>query len=112
MRIKHALVEPATLSNLADSEPQENAHQDALPHGLCHIVPHLVVQAVNLLHPLQIVLAARSIRQSPYAQVVHVAHQGPRVLELNILLFKQFVFESGLARVVLEAHRATHVRKR
>lgn len=74
------VVEPL-LCKFLDKEPECNASNQAFPHGLCNIVPHLVINSVDLLHPLEIVCRRWCVRESPHTQVVHVLESGPVVSE-------------------------------
>jgi len=50
-----SVVHIAMLSDLVDEEPKGNSSENALPHGLGDIVPHLGVESVYLLNALQVV---------------------------------------------------------
>ena len=53
--VKHALVHVFALRHTGHEEPQDNHDEDALPHGGGDIVPHLLIEQVNLLHALKVV---------------------------------------------------------
>ena len=50
--VEHALVHVLALGDTSHEEPQDDHDEDALPHGGGNIVPHLLVEQVNLLHAL------------------------------------------------------------
>ena len=79
--VEHALVHVAVLGNACHEEPQTNHYENALPGGSGYLVPHLLVQSVELLYSLQVVQTRGRVGQGPYAQVVHLSHIGPGVLE-------------------------------
>ena len=53
--VEHTLVHVLALGNAGHDEPQDDHDEDALPHGRGDIVPHLLVEKVNLLQALQVV---------------------------------------------------------
>ena len=53
--VEHTLIHVLALGNACHEEPQGNHDEDALPHGRGDIVPHLLVEQVNLLQTLQVV---------------------------------------------------------
>jgi hypothetical protein len=61
VRVEHALVHVLVLGNAGHEEPQGDHDEDALPHGRGNIVPHLLVEEMDLLHALQVVLSRRGV---------------------------------------------------
>ena len=53
--IEVALVHVFVLGDTSDDEPQDNHGEDALPHGLGDLIPHLLVEQVDLLKTLKII---------------------------------------------------------
>lgn len=64
---------------------------------------------MELLQSLQIVFVARSVSNTPHAQVVHVRHHAPRVLKGQLLLVKEAVLESALPIIVAELGQVEQV---
>lgn len=93
MAVEHALVHVAILGNTRHEEPQTNHDENALPGGSGYLIPHLLVQSVELLNALQVVQTRGCIGQGPDAQVVHLSHVSPGVLEGGL--------EAGLLELVL-----------
>ena len=56
MRVFGAIVQVLALSELVNHEPEEDAKDDSLVKGIASHVDSLVVDAVHLLHALQVVL--------------------------------------------------------
>lgn len=81
-----ARVHEPVLGGLVQDKPDEGEEQNAFPHRVTHLVPHLSVKVVNLLHASHVVLAG-AVGEGPNAQVVHVSHVSPRVLEFNVFGF-------------------------
>ena len=77
MGVFGSIVHETLLSYLSEEEPQEGHCNNALPHTLADLVPHLVVKSVDLLQALQIVLLRRGVGQCPDSEVVHVSHVCP-----------------------------------
>jgi hypothetical protein len=98
MRVDIILLHVSVLGNSRDKEPERNCDKNPLPHSAVDIVPHLVVEHVDLLEALDVVLLAWSISESPDSEVVHVSHVCPGMFK-SWSLFQQFVFESGLLQV-------------
>ena len=69
-----------------DEDPQTSSKKDSLPHGVRNIVPHLLVQKMDLLESSNVVFLSRSVCDCPNSKIVHVSHVLPRVLELNTIL--------------------------
>ena len=51
---------------------------------MSNVVPHLVINPVDLLHPLEIVCRRWCVRKSPHTQVVHVLESGPVVSKRDL----------------------------
>ena len=104
MRILRAIVKQPPLGDLVDKEVQEDAEEDALVEGAADQVVGLVVDAMQLLQPLEVALRGGRVRDGPQAQRVHMAQQVPVMLEGNLKAFLLhvgvFVNEVGLADVV------------
>ena len=83
--VEVSLVEVAVFGESCNEEPQHNHGKNALPYGLGDLVPHLLIQEVDLLQTLQVVQPRRCISKSPHSQVVHVGHNVPIVAECDLI---------------------------
>ena len=72
VRVLGTVVHVSALGDLSGEDVEENAEEDALPQRVLKQVKHLVVYAVELLQPLQVVFPGGRVRDRPQAQVVHV----------------------------------------
>ena len=99
-----ALLHKTRRHNSADEEEEANEEEPSLPQGHIALVPHLLIQLVDLLQSRNVVLSAWSVGQSPNSQVMHVSHLGPRVLEFWTNL-QDLVLESSLLQVLGGSHR-------
>ena len=81
VRISVVLLHVSLVRNSGDKEPESNADKDSLPDGRGDLVPHLLVEHVDLLQSPDIVFFAWSVGECPNSEVVHVSHLGPGVLE-------------------------------
>ena len=81
-------------------EPKGNTGEDSLPECVVSLVPHLLVEVVDLLESLHIVLFHGCVGNSPKSQVMHVGQLSPGVLEFNTLVLQEFVLESGLSQIL------------
>ena len=99
MGILGSVVEHLALGKLVDDEPEEDTEDHSLVEGVANHVKGLVVDAMQLLHPLHVVLLRGCVGNRPQTQVVHVAQHGPVVLESDgqALLFHGAVLVSELA---------------
>ena len=61
-----AFVQVTVLSDLGEEEPEEDHADNALVHGLGDHVPHLVVEAMDLLQALQVALSCWCVGQGPH----------------------------------------------
>ena len=101
MGVLGAVVEESVLRHLVDEEPGEDAEDDTLVQRVADHIESFVIDAMQLLHTLQIVLLGGRVSDRPKAQVLHVSKHGPAVFEGNsdaLLL--------DLAMAVLEARHA------
>ena len=58
-------------------EPESDSHEDSLPDSLGNLVPHLLIEHMDFLHPPNVIFLAGSVGQAPNSQVVHVSHLSP-----------------------------------
>lgn len=86
-------------SNSRDKEEETDEDKGALPESHVNIVPHFLVQKMDLLQASKVVDLAGRIGDRPNAQVVHMSHLGPGVLEFNGLVLDKFVLEGDLVAV-------------
>ena len=49
VRVKHALIHVSSLGNLGEEEPKCNHDEYSSPNRLGDVVPHFVIESVNLL---------------------------------------------------------------
>ena len=103
MGVLLASVHELVLGDLCEEEPKEDHRDNPLVESLGDLVPHLVVEAMDLLQTLQVVFLGGSIRQSPNSKVVHVGHRGPCVLEGHVLLLEMQIVVFVLADVIAES---------
>ena len=113
MGVLRAVVQVAALGELADDEPGEDHEDDAPVEGFADQVDGLVVDAVQLLEPLQVVLRRRRVGDRPQAQVVHVAQLRKAVLEgdaqAELLVLHVLVLEGRHRRVACVRDRLAQV---
>jgi hypothetical protein len=83
MRIVVVLLHVSLVGKSCDEEPETDGHENSLPDGLRNLVPHLLIEHVDLLHSPNVIFLAWGISQAPDSKVVHVSHLGPGVLELD-----------------------------
>ena len=55
MSIEVALVHVSLLSDASDKDPEAKHDEDALPHSIGNLIPHLLIKQMNLLQSLKIV---------------------------------------------------------
>ena len=55
--VEHSLVHVLLLGDASDKDPESEHDKDALPHGLRNLIPHFLIEQVNLLKTLKIVLS-------------------------------------------------------
>lgn len=104
LRVEHALVHVFVLGNAGHDNPEDDHDEDALPHGRGNLVPHLIVEMVDLLEALEIVEARGSVGDGPHAEVVHVSEDVPVVLEGDLLTrLKETVLVGDLSVVLADA---------
>jgi len=104
LRIEVALVHVLLLGEACDKCPEKDHDKNALPHGLGDLVPHLLVEEMHFLESLQVVETGGCVGDGPNAQVVHVGHQAPAVLEGHLLAWlKEPILVGGLAVVAADA---------
>jgi len=53
--IEVALVHVPLLSEASDKDPEAKHDEDALPHSIGNLIPHLLIEQMNLLQSLKIV---------------------------------------------------------
>ena len=106
--VEVALVHVLLLGDTSDKDPQTNHDEDALPHGSGDLVPHLLVEEVDLLKSLEVVLTRGSVGDGPHAEIVHVSHEGPVVAEGHLGAWpKELVLVLSLAVVAADAEGVT-----
>ena len=109
VRVEHALVHVSVLGDAGHEEPEDDHDKDALPHGGRYLIPHFLVEQMNLLKSLQVVETGGSISDSPHSQVVHVSEDIPVVTEGHLLAWLQEAVDVlCLAVVARDAHGVTH----
>ena len=74
MSIEVTLVHVSLLGNASHEYPQTKHNKDALPHGIGDLIPHLLIEEVNLLESLEVVDARGCVCDGPHSEVVHVRH--------------------------------------
>ena len=101
MSIVRIIVVLLHVASLNSRHKEEEADEDegALPESHVHLVPHFLVQQMDLLQASKVVDSARRIGDGPNAQVVHVSHLGPGVLEFNALGLNEAVLEGDLVAI-------------
>ena len=55
--VEHTLVHVLLLGNASDEDPEGKHDKDALPHGLRDLIPHFLIEQVDLLKTLKVVLS-------------------------------------------------------
>ena len=75
--IVHILVLP----DLVNEKPECDRAENALPHGLGNIVPHLCIDSVELLHAAHVARGGWCVGEGPDAEVVHV-------LQCRVIVFE------------------------
>ena len=108
VRVIVALLHVSGRCYSSDEEEERHEEEPSLPEGHITLIPHLIVQLVDLLQSIDVVLPPRSVSQSPHPQIVHVSHVGPRVLEFWTRL-QQLVLELSLLQVLGRSHRLLEV---
>lgn len=53
--VEHALVHVLLLGNAGHKEPEDDHNEDALPHGCGDLIPHFIIEQMNLLKTLEVV---------------------------------------------------------
>ena len=96
VRISVVLLHVSLIGDSCDEEPEGNTDKDSLPHRVADLIPHLLVEVVDLLKSSNVILSARSIGEAPDSEIVHVSHLGPRVLELDRIALNEFILENWL----------------
>jgi len=110
VRVEVALIHVSLLGEASDDEPESHHDEDALPHSGGDLVPHLLIEQVNLLQALQVVQAGGSVGECPHSQVVHVRHDAPVVAEGDLLAaLQETVLEASLAVASGEAYVITEI---
>ena len=77
VRVVVVLLHVSLVGKSCDKEPESNGDEDPLPDGLGHLVPHLLIEHMDFLHPPNVIFLAGSVGQAPNSQVVHVSHLSP-----------------------------------
>ena len=72
MRVFCSIVHILMLGNLVNEEPDGDSAENAFPHGLGNVVPHLCIDSVQLLHAAHVALGCRCKCNGPHTQVMHV----------------------------------------
>ena len=85
MGILWPIVHIPIFANFVNEEPEGNGSENALPHGLGNVVPHLGVDSMQLLHAAHVTLGCRCEGEGPHAQVVHVLQCCVIVFEWDLL---------------------------
>ena len=102
--IMRVVVVPLHVLGALDSgneDPEEHTGKKSFPERVVSLVPHLLIEVVDLLESLQIVLLHGCVGDSPQTKIVHVSQLSPSVLELDTtLVLDEFVLESGLSHVL------------
>ncbi len=101
MAVEVSLVHVAALGHAGHKDPQTHEEEDALPHGGGDLVPHLLVEMVDLLESLEVVEARGRIGKGPHAQIMHVRHDLPVVAERGLLPGLQELVPVGRLLVVV-----------
>ena len=84
-----APVRKRLLHDLCREEVKKDARNDALPKGVAVQVPHLCINAMELLHLLDLVVRRRCVSEDPHSKVVHVRKHSPAVLEGHLASWVQ-----------------------
>lgn len=71
------LLHVSLVGKSCDKEPESNGDENPLPDGLGNLVPHLLIEHMDFLHPPNVIFLAGSVGQAPNSQVVHVSHLSP-----------------------------------
>jgi hypothetical protein len=71
------LLHVSLVGKSCDKEPESNGNEDSLPNSLRNLVPHLLIEHVDFLHPPNVIFLAGSVGEAPNSQVVHVSHLSP-----------------------------------
>ena len=99
VRVHVVFLHVLVLSDSCDEEPQRNGNQDSFPQSAGNLVPHLLVEKMDLLHSSEVVFATLCISQGPDSEIMHVSHLGPSMLELNtifdVLVHKLWLIQVG-----------------
>ena len=95
VRVIVVLLHVSILCKSSDEEPEADGDENPLPDGLRHLVPHLLIEHVDLLQSPDVVFSTWGVGEAPNSQIVHVGHLSPRVLELHSV-FDQLVLKSWL----------------
>ena len=96
VRIIVVLLHVSSSGDSCDEEPEGGTDKDSLPHGVRDLIPHLLVEVMDLLKSSNVVLSAGSIGEAPDSEIVHVSHLGPRVLEFDRSTLNEFILEYWL----------------
>ena len=75
------LLHVSLVGKSCDKEPESNGDENPLPDGLGNLVPHLLIEHVDLLHSPNVIFLPWGVGKAPNSEVVHVSHLGPGVLE-------------------------------
>lgn len=84
MGVEVALVEILALGDARDEIPNKSSDEHTFPQRVIDLEPHLVVEMMDLLHPLQVIAPRRGVGESPRSQIVHLRKQHPIVLERRL----------------------------
>lgn len=77
VRVSVVLLHVSLIGKSGHEEPEANRDKNSLPDGLRNLVPHLLVEHVDLLQPSNVIFLAWSVGQAPNSQVVHVSQLSP-----------------------------------
>ena len=99
------MVHVFALSDTCNEEPQSDHNEYAFPCSVGNLVPHLLIEVMDLLDALHVVETGWSIGNCPYAQIVHVCENFPVVAEGGLLTsLEELVLVFGLTVAVRETH--------
>ena len=71
------LLHVSLVGKSSHKEPEADSDEDSFPDGLRNLVPHLLIEHMDFLHPPNVIFLAGSVGEAPNSQVVHVSHLSP-----------------------------------
>jgi hypothetical protein len=99
VRVSVVLLHVSLIGESGNEKPEANRDKNSLPDSLGNLIPHLLVQQMDLLQSSKIIFLAGCIGQAPNSQVVHVSQLSPGMGESGTTSGEELVLELWLLEV-------------